>query len=53
MLIFLGLPFGVALGIGATVRHWRKSHLERRFSLIILGAGLLAWCWMPALLAGR
>lgn len=50
MLIFLGLPFGVALathkvasvflGIGATVRHLRESHLERRFSLIILGAGL-------------
>lgn len=50
MLIFLGLPFGVALathkvasvflGIGATLRHLRASHLERRFSLIILGAGL-------------
>jgi hypothetical protein len=50
MLIFLGLPFGVALathkvasvflGIGAILRHLRESHLERRFSLIILGAGL-------------
>jgi uncharacterized membrane protein YfcA len=50
MLIFLGLPFGVALathkvasvalGLGATLRHLRESHLERRFSLIILGAGL-------------
>lgn len=50
MLIFLGLPFGVALathkvasvalGLGATIRHWKESHLERRFSLIILGAGL-------------
>ena len=50
MLIFLGLPFGVALathkvasvalGLGATVRHWKESHLERRFALIILGAGL-------------
>lgn len=50
MLIFLGLPFGVALathklasvalGLGATLRHWKESHLERRFSLIILGAGL-------------
>lgn len=50
MLIFLGLPFGVALathkvasvalGLGATFRHFRESHLERRFSLIILGAGL-------------
>ena len=50
MLIFLGLPFGIALathkvasvflGIGAIARHWRESHLDRRFSLIILGAGL-------------
>lgn len=50
MLIFLGLPFGVALathkvasvflGVGAIFRHMRESHLERRFSLIILGAGL-------------
>lgn len=50
MLIFFGLPFGialathkvasVALGIGATLRHFRESHLERRFSLIILAAGL-------------
>lgn len=50
MLIFLGLPFGVALathkvasvalGLGATIRHFRDSHLERRFSLIILGSGL-------------
>jgi uncharacterized membrane protein YfcA len=50
MLIFLGLPFGVALathkvasvalGLGATLRHWNESHLERRFSLVILGAGL-------------
>ena len=50
MLIFLGLPFGVALathkvasvalGLGATMRHWKESTLERRFSLIILGSGL-------------
>ncbi|MEO1765746.1 sulfite exporter TauE/SafE family protein [Thiobacter aerophilum] len=50
MLIFLGLPFGialathkvasVALGLGATLRHLRESTLERRFSLLILGAGL-------------
>lgn len=50
MLIFLGLPFGVALathkvasvalGLGATMRHLRESHLERRLSLVILGAGL-------------
>ena len=50
MLIFLGLPFGVALathkvasvalGLGATLRHLKANHLERRFSLIILAAGL-------------
>ena len=50
MLIFLGLPFAialathkvasVALGVGATLRHLNESHLERRFSLIILAAGL-------------
>lgn len=50
MLIFLGLSFGtalathkiasVALGLGATLRHLRTSHLERRFALIILGAGV-------------
>ncbi|NTV94143.1 MAG: sulfite exporter TauE/SafE family protein [Thiobacillus sp.] len=50
MLIFLGLPFGIALathkvatvflGFGAALRHWRESHLERRFSLAIVGAGV-------------
>ncbi len=50
ILIFLGLPFGialathkvasVALGLGATIRHMKTSHLERRLSLVILGAGL-------------
>lgn len=50
ILIFLGLPFGIALathkiatvflGIGATFRHIRESHLERRFSLALLAAGL-------------
>ena len=50
ILIFLGLPFGVALathkiasvalGLGPTIRHLKTSHLERRSSLIILGAGL-------------
>ena len=50
MLIFLGLPFGVALathkvatvflGLGATLRHFKESHLERRISFIILGSGL-------------
>ena len=49
-LIFLGLPFGialathkvasVALGIGATVRHLRESALERRFTLFILATGM-------------
>lgn len=49
-LIFLGLPFGialathkvasVALGVGATLRHLRESHLERQFSLFILAMGL-------------
>ena len=49
-LIFLGLPFtvalathklaSVALGIGATIRHFRERSLNWRFSLIILGSGL-------------
>lgn len=49
-LIFLGLPFGialathkvasVALGVGATVRHMRQSTLERRFVLFILACGV-------------
>ncbi len=50
VLIFLGLPFGVALathkvatialGIGATIRHLRDSHLERQFALFMVGAGV-------------
>ncbi|WP_456417276.1 sulfite exporter TauE/SafE family protein [Thiolapillus sp.] len=50
VLIFLGLPFGVALathkvasvalGVGATVRHMRESTLERRFTLFVLATGL-------------
>ena len=50
VLIFLGLPFGVAvathkvatvaLGIGATARHLKESHLERRFALFIVATGL-------------
>ena len=50
VLIFLGLPFGVALathkvatvalGIGATLRHLRESHLERRFALFMIIAGV-------------
>src|SRR4030066_2183313 len=49
-LIFLGLPFGVALathkvasvalGVGATLRHIREKSLEWKFSLFILAAGL-------------
>src|SRR5437588_189642 len=50
LLIFLGLPFGVALathkvasvalGVGAMLRHWRERSLERRLTLYILAAGL-------------
>jgi hypothetical protein len=49
-LIFLGLPFGVALathkvasvalGIGATLRHVKEKSLEARFSAFILATGL-------------
>ncbi|ALP52348.1 permease [Candidatus Tenderia electrophaga] len=49
-LIFLGLPFSVALathkvasvalGAGATLRHWRERTLDYRFSLFILASGL-------------
>jgi uncharacterized membrane protein YfcA len=49
-LIFLGLPFGialathkvasVALGIGATVRHLREGGLERQFVIFMLLTGL-------------
>ncbi|MCW8901191.1 MAG: sulfite exporter TauE/SafE family protein [Gammaproteobacteria bacterium] len=50
LLIFLGLPFSVALathklasvalGIGATTRHFREGSLNWRFSLLILSSGL-------------
>ncbi len=50
VLILLGLPFGVALathkvatvalGIGATIRHLRESHLERQFALFMVIAGV-------------
>lgn len=50
ILIFLGLPFGIALathkvasialGIGATVRHMKEGGLERRFVVFILATGL-------------
>ncbi len=49
-LIFLGLPFGialathkvasVALGVGATLRHLREKSLEAKFSFFILAVGL-------------
>jgi len=49
-LIFLGLPFGVALathkvasvalGIGATIRHMKEQPLERQFMLFILLTGV-------------
>jgi uncharacterized membrane protein YfcA len=49
-LIFLGLPFGialathkvatVALGVGATIRHLKEEALERRFAAFILAFGL-------------
>jgi uncharacterized membrane protein YfcA len=49
-LIFLGLPFGlalathkvatVALGLGATMRHLRNNRLERRFALLMIASGL-------------
>jgi len=50
LLIFLGLPFSialathkiasVALGIGATTRYLREDTLNRRFALLILATGL-------------
>lgn len=49
-LIFLGLPFGVALathkiasvalGVGATIRHLREGGLERRFAVLMLISGV-------------
>jgi hypothetical protein len=50
VLIFLGLPFAVALathkiasvalGVGATIRHMREESLERHFALFMLVCGL-------------
>lgn len=50
VLIFLGLPFGVALathkvasvalGVGASIRHLREGSLERQLALRILAFGL-------------
>lgn len=55
-LIFLGLPFGialathkvasVALGVGATMRHWREKSLELRFAAFVMASGL------PGVVAG-
>ncbi len=49
-LIFLGLPFSVALathklasvalGVGASLRHFREGTLERRFVLLLLSSGI-------------
>lgn len=49
-LIFLGLPFGialathkvasVALGVGATIRHLKGNALERQFAVYILACGI-------------
>lgn len=49
-IIFLGLPFAVALathkvasvalGIGASIRHFRNSPLQRRISLTVIAAGV-------------
>lgn len=49
-LIFLGLPFGVALathkvasvalGVGATIRHWKEGQLRWAESLFMLAMGL-------------
>lgn len=50
VLLFLGLPFGialathkvatVALGVGATLRHLREGSLNGRFTLFVLATGL-------------
>ena len=55
-LIFLGLPFSVALathklatvalGIGASLRHFREKSLERRFVILMLSTGI------PGVVAG-
>lgn len=50
ILLFLGLAFSsalvthkiasVALGVGATIRHWKENRLDRGFALFILACGL-------------
>ena len=56
VLIFLGLPFGVALathkvasvalGIGATIRNLREGNLQRRLTLFII------FCGVPGVIVG-
>lgn len=51
MLIFLGLPFGialathklasVALGLGATIRHLRENRFQWQYAMLMLISGLL------------
>jgi uncharacterized membrane protein YfcA len=50
LLIFMGLPFGialathklasVALGLGATIRHLKESRFQQQFIVVMLAAGL-------------
>lgn len=50
ILIFMGLPFGVALathkiatvalGIGSTARYWREENVELMFSMFVLAVGI-------------
>lgn len=50
ILIFMGLPFGVALathkiatvalGIGSTARYWREKNVELMFSMFVLAVGI-------------
>ena len=50
IIIFLGLPFtvalathkvaSVALGVGASIRHFKTSKLDRNVSLVVLLAGI-------------
>ncbi len=57
-LIFLGLPFGlalathkvatIALGIGATARHLKDNKIERDFALVMITAGLPVLSLAPA-----
>jgi uncharacterized protein len=56
VIIFMGLPFpvalathkvaSVALGIGASLRHFQSSKLQKRLSLLVIGSGV------PGVIAG-